>query len=116
MVFLLRDRELAQISQFQETALNRKVASDLPQYDAGALARGMGLEHLSLSADAEIDVVVDRAAAHASEGRPVLVEVAIDYSRKTFFTRGVVKTNLGRLPLADRLRMVGRALLRRVTG
>ena len=40
--------------------------------------------------------------------------VAIDYSEKTYFTRGVVKTNLRRLPAGDRLRMIGRALARRL--
>jgi acetolactate synthase-1/2/3 large subunit len=47
-------------------------------------------------------------------GRPVLVDVAIDYSEKTFFTRGVVRTMLGRLPWPDRLRFVWRALARRI--
>jgi acetolactate synthase-1/2/3 large subunit len=42
--------------------------------------------------------------------------VAIDYSRKTYFTRGVVKTNLHRLPLKDQVRFVGRAVVRRFTG
>jgi acetolactate synthase-1/2/3 large subunit len=47
-------------------------------------------------------------------GRPTLVEVAIDYSRKTYFTKGVVKTNFWRLPWRDRLRMLLRALARRI--
>jgi acetolactate synthase-1/2/3 large subunit len=42
--------------------------------------------------------------------------VAIDYSRRTYFTAGVVKTNLLRLPWRDRLRFIGRALRRRVFG
>jgi acetolactate synthase-1/2/3 large subunit len=46
--------------------------------------------------------------------RPVVVEVAIDYSRKTYFTNGVVRVNLARLPWPDRLRMIVRALARRV--
>jgi hypothetical protein len=33
---------------------------------------------------------------------------------KTYFTKGVVKTNFWRLPWGDRLRMLGRALARRV--
>ena len=66
--------------------------------------------------DGEIRAVVARAKECADAGRPVLVDVAIDYSRKTWFTRGVVKTNLLRLPWADRLRFVARALARRVTG
>ena len=54
------------------------------------------------------------ALAIARRGQPVMVEVVVDYSQKTYFTRGVVTTNLWRLPWGDRLRMVGRALARRV--
>jgi acetolactate synthase-1/2/3 large subunit len=44
-----------------------------------------------------------------------MVEVAIDYSRRTFFTRGVVSTNFWRLPLGDRLRALGRVVARRLS-
>jgi acetolactate synthase-1/2/3 large subunit len=44
----------------------------------------------------------------------VAVDVAIDYAEKTYFTRGVVRTNLGRLPWTDRLRFIWRAVGRRV--
>ena len=115
-VFVLRDRELAQIAQFQATALGRKTASALPDYDLAGLARSLGAEALTLPADAAIASVVARAKEVADSGRPVLVDVAIDYSKKTFFTRGVVKTNFLRLPWADRLRFVARALARKVTG
>ncbi len=114
-IIVLRDRELAQISQFQVTAFNRAVASDLPDYDLASLARGMGIDCLSLSRDAEIDGVLERMQAAMAEGRPVLVDAAVDYSEKTCFTRGVVKTMLNRLPWKDRLRFVARAVLRRVT-
>jgi acetolactate synthase-1/2/3 large subunit len=114
VVFVLRDGELAQIAQFQGVALSRKTCSRLPDYDLEALCRGLGVECLTLAADRAIDEVVGRAAAAASEGRPVVVDVAIDYSRKTYFTRGVVKTNLLRLPWPDRLRMLSRALTRKL--
>jgi acetolactate synthase-1/2/3 large subunit len=112
-VFVLRDHELAQISQFQATALGRKTSSTLPDHDLGGLARALGAEALSLSSDAAIRSTVSNAREVASAGRPVLVDVAIDYSRKTFFTRGVVKTNFLRLPWGDRLRFVARALARK---
>jgi acetolactate synthase I/II/III large subunit len=115
-VFVLRDRELAQIAQFQSTALGRKSASELPDYDLAGLARSLGVETLALAIDAAIPQAVARAKEIAGEGRPVLVDVAIDYSRKTFFTRGVVRTNFGRLPWGDRLRFVVRALGRKVLG
>jgi acetolactate synthase-1/2/3 large subunit len=113
-VFVLRDRELAQIAQFQKTAFNRKAASRLPDYDLASLCTAVGVECLSLPGDAEIAGVVERAAGIVAAKRPVVVDVAIDNSRKTFFTRGVVKTNLLRLPWPDRLRFVGRALTRRL--
>ena len=114
MVLLLRDRELAQIAQFQQTALGRKSCSELPDYDLPAFCRAVGVEHLLLAKNAEIDSVLRQALALTEAKRPVVVEVAIDYSRKTYFTNGVVRVNLSRLPWPDRLRMVVRALARRV--
>jgi acetolactate synthase-1/2/3 large subunit len=58
--------------------------------------------------------VLGQARALTKANRPVVVEVTIDYSRKTYFTNGVVRVNLGRLPWPDRLRMVVRALSRRI--
>ena len=63
---------------------------------------------------AEIGSVLTRAREISQTGRPVAIDCAIDYSRKTFFTSGVVRTNFGRLPWRDRLRYAGRAILRRV--
>jgi len=114
MVLLLRDRELAQIAQFQQTALGRKSCSELPDYDLPAFCRAVGVEYLMLSRNAEIDSVLRQARALTEAHRPVVVEVAIDYSRKTYFTNGVVRVNLARLPWPDRLRMVVRALVRSV--
>jgi len=115
-VFVLRDRELAQIAQFQKVAMNRKVQSELPDYDLEALCRGLGVSCLRLDRDAETPDVLERVAEVTGAGRPVVVDVAIDYSRKTYFTAGVVRTNLNRLPWRDRLRFLGRAVGRRVLG
>jgi len=113
-VILLRDRELAQIAQFQTTAFGRRMASALPDYHAGSIAEALGVEWLRLDDDADVEEVVRAAQATVSAGRPVLVDTAIDYSGKTWFTRGVVKTMLLRLSWPDRLRFVGRALRRRL--
>jgi acetolactate synthase-1/2/3 large subunit len=115
-VLVLRDRELAQISQFQDVAFNRRTASELADYDLRGLCEAAGVETLRLASDGEVPRVVGEVADRLEEGRPVAVEVEIDYSRKTWFTEGVVRTTLGRLPWPDRLRFVGRALWRRITG
>jgi acetolactate synthase I/II/III large subunit len=112
--FILRDRELAQIAQFQSVAFGRKSESVLPDYDLQAICRGAGVECLHLSSDAAIPDVLNQVEAITTGGDPVVIDVAIDYSRKTFFTRGVVRTNLGRLPWPDRLRFIGRALARKI--
>jgi acetolactate synthase I/II/III large subunit len=108
-VYVLRDGELAQIAQFQRTALNRDTCSVLAPYRLPDFAAAVNAEYLSLPRDTELESVVARSLEASRAGRPVLVEVAIDYSRKTYFTRGVVATNLWRLPFADRLRMLARA-------
>lgn len=115
-VFVLRDKELAQIAQFQETALNRKTASVLPDYDVGGIAAGLGVEVLQLRTDDQVPAVLEQVRQCLERGRPVLIDTAIDYSRKTFFTAGVVKTNLLRFSWPERLRFIGRALKRKVLG
>jgi acetolactate synthase I/II/III large subunit len=115
MVLVLRDRELAQIAQFQQLALGRKSCSELPDYDLAAICRGVGVEHMVLRRNVDMESVLGQALTITRAGRPVVVEVAIDYSQKTYFTRGVVRTNLGRLPWPDRIRYVLRALGRRLT-
>lgn len=116
VVLVLRDRELAQIAQFQATALSRKVASRVHDYEVAGLAGGMGIPALALERDDQVASVLDEARRIAEGGKPVLVDVAVDYARKTYFTQGVVKTNLHRLPLRDQVRFIGRALVRKVTG
>lgn len=115
-IFVLRDRELAQIAQFQSTAFHRRVASALPDYHAGSIAEAVGAEWLPLDSDAEVMDVVRAVRGTMQAGRSVLVDVAIDYSHKTYFTRGVVKAMLGRLSWPDRIRFVTRALGRRLGG
>ena len=113
MVLVLRDRELAQIAQFQQVALGRKSSSELPDFDLEAICRGVGVECLSLHRNAGVEAVLRLALTVTASGHPVVVDVSIDYSEKTYFTRGVLRANLGRLPWPDRLRFILRAVARR---
>jgi acetolactate synthase-1/2/3 large subunit len=115
LVLVLRDRELAQIAQFQSVAMSRKTNSILGEYRLEGIARAVGAGFARISTDADIETVLDAAHKHIQNGTSVLVEVNIDYSQKTHFTQGVVRTNLGRLPWRDRLRFVSRAVGRRVS-
>mgnify|MGYP006367093139 CR=1 FL=1 len=66
--------------------------------------------------DLDIERGLDEAFAVAATRRPVIVDVAVDYSKRTRFTEGILKTNLERFDLGTKVRLVGRALWRRVTG
>jgi len=110
---VLRDGELAQIAQFQRTMLNRDTCSVLHPYSVEALARATNCAYLVLADNASAKDVIAEALAQSRAGTPVVVEVVIDYSQKTYFTKGVVTTNFWRLPWGDRLRLLGRAVARR---
>jgi acetolactate synthase-1/2/3 large subunit len=116
VVVVLRDEELAQIAQFQRTVFNRAECSRLAPYSVEAFAAAAGCAYLATRSDAEVRDVSAQALEIARDGRPVMVEVAIDYSRKTWFTRGVVATNFWRLPWSERLRLLARAAGRRLRG
>ncbi|HUI84307.1 MAG TPA: thiamine pyrophosphate-binding protein [Candidatus Binatia bacterium] len=115
MVLVLRDRELAQIAQFQQIALGRKSCSQLPDYDLASICNGVGVEYVPLSGNNDVEAVLQQAVSVTRSGRPIVVGVEIDYSRKTYFTRGVVRTNFGRLPWAERVRFLCRALGRKLS-
>jgi acetolactate synthase-1/2/3 large subunit len=114
--FVFNDGELAQIAQAQETPYNRKTCTILPGLDFEGLARANRVAYRVMRSDGDVDRVMQEALACAAAGEPVLVDVHIDYSRRTRFTEGVIRTNLKRFGIADQARLVGRALWRRMTG
>jgi acetolactate synthase-1/2/3 large subunit len=114
--FVFNDGELAQIAQAQQVPYNRKTCTVLPPLDLEGLARASSVGFEVMAGDGDIEAVMDRAFASAAAGRPVLVDVRIDYSKRTRFTEGTIRTNLKRFGLGMKARLVGRALWRRLTG
>jgi acetolactate synthase I/II/III large subunit len=111
---ILHDGELSQISQFQRRVMVRDGWTKVHDYQVAPLAKGIGMECVTISNDGEITTGLKKAHEISQKGHPVLVDVKIDYSTPTYFTKGVVKTNFLRLPWKDRFRMVGRVLKRKV--
>ena len=116
VICVFNDGELAQIAQAQEIPYNRKTCTVLGPLDVAGLAQCTGAAYVAARDDSEVERCVVQALEHAAQGRPVLLDVHVDYSKHTRFTDGIVKTNLARFDLATRTRLVGRALWRRVTG
>ncbi len=114
--YVFHDGELSQIAQAQEIPFNRKPCTALGAIDFSGVAIATGAEYISVPSSAEVVPAIARAREVAAAGRPVIVDLIMDYSKRTAFTQGAVKTNFKRLPLAQRLRMVTRAVKRKITG
>ena len=114
--FVFNDGELAQIAQAQEIPYQRSTCTTIGSLDFEAFAKATGCAFVGINNNEEISDGVSAAMRHASENRPVIVDVRIDYSKKTQFTVGTVKTNLDRFDTRTKVRMVGRALYRKVFG
>lgn len=115
-IFVFNDGELAQISQMQKVPYNRKTCSRLKPLDIEALATATGCAFLAINGNQDCDAGIARALQLAAAGQPVLVGVAIDYSRHTRFTRGVIKTTFSRFTTRDKARAMGRGLWRHTLG
>jgi len=115
LVCVLRDEKLTQIAQFQKLPLGRETASVLPDYSLEGIAQAVGAPFYRIVSEAELETILPRVLDLSREGRPVLLELMLDSSEKTYFTRGVLKTNFWRLSWSDRLRMILRALIRRIS-
>ncbi len=114
--FVFYDGELAQIAQGQKIPYNRKVCTVLGKISLQGVADAVGARYLQLKSNADIETTIGQALNLAADQAPVIVDVKIDYSKRTRFTQGVVKAVLSRLPLGEKTRFIGRALWRKVTG
>lgn len=116
VIFVFHDGELSQISQGQEIPYNRKTSTLLGDFNIDGIAHAVGAEYLVIENDAQIDQIISSALLSAKANKTVLVDVHIDYKKRTRFTKGVVKTVLANFPLRDKVRFIGRAMKRKILG
>lgn len=114
--YVFNDGELSQIAQAQELPYNRKPCTILGGMDVSGVALATGAEYLEITNNDTAASVTAEATEIARGGKPVIVNVLIDYSKKTAFTKGTVQTNFKRFPIGTKMRFLGRALVRKVTG
>ncbi len=113
--FVFHDGELSQIAQAQEIPYNRKTCTVLAGPNIEGIAMATGAAYINMPNEEHIATAIAQARKLAKEGCPVIVDVGIDYSKRTAFTSGTAKSTFKRFPLSQRVRFAGRALLRKVT-
>ncbi len=116
IIFVFNDGELAQISQAQQLPYNRKTCTQLGDVNIGGVAAAVGCITTHIANTNELDAKLDEAFGFLSQGYPVVVDVNIDYSKSTQFTKGIVSTNLRRFSFGEKTRFVSRAVKRKITG
>jgi len=112
--FVFNDGELSQIAQAQEMPYQRTTCTALGSLDYRLFAEALGCGFVAIENDAAVGEGIDKALALMADGFPVLVDVRIDYSKKTQFTIGTVKTNIKRFDTRNKLRIISRALWRKL--
>jgi acetolactate synthase-1/2/3 large subunit len=113
--YVFHDGALSQISQFQELPYNRRTCTEIGTFKLEGVATATGAAYVAIPDNAAIPAAIEEADAFARNGRPVVVDVAIDYSKRTAFTAGAGRTTFGRLPLGQKARVLARAVGRRIT-
>jgi acetolactate synthase-1/2/3 large subunit len=116
VIFVFHDGELSQISQGQEIPYNRKTATEIGDFKLEGIADAVGATYFVIENDAQIDQTIHASLKEAKFNNIVLVDVHIDYKKRTRFTKGVVKSVLNNFPFNDKVRFIGRALKRKILG
>jgi acetolactate synthase-1/2/3 large subunit len=114
--FVFHDGELSQIAQGQKIPYNRKTCTILGKFKLEGMAIACGAGYFEINSNADVSEVISKSLEIAGKGKPVIIDVNIDYSKPTRFTQGVVKTVLKRFPPGDKTRFITRAVLRKITG
>ncbi len=114
--YVFNDGELSQIAQAQVLPYNHKTCTVMGELDVASVAAATGAEYLEITENEQASDIVAQALKITRQERPVVVNVMIDYSKKTAFTKGTVQTNFKRFPVGTKMRILGRALSRKITG
>ena len=113
---VFNDGELSQISQGQEIPYRHKTCTEIGNIRWGAFAEAMDCGYIPIRNNGDIETGLRRALETAAHNHPVIVDVHIDYSKRTQFTQGAIKANLARFGKGEKFRFISRALIRRLLG
>jgi len=113
--YVFHDGMLSQISQFQKLPYNRQTCTQIGAFAIEGVAAATGAAYIAMRDNAAIAGAIEQANLAASQRRPVIVDVGIDYSKRTAFTTGAGRTAFGGLPLRQKARVLARAIGRRLS-
>ena len=112
---IFHDGELSQISQGQQAPYNKKTCSVLNDLDIQGTAISTRSKYMMLDKEGNIKETLKEAFTFArKENKPVTIDIKIDYSKQTCFTKGVVKSSFQTFPTREKFRFASRAVWRKI--
>lgn len=109
------DGELSQISQGQEAPYNKKTCSVIGELNLEGTSHATGAKFFCLEEGDHVEKVVQEAFGFArKENQPVILDVKVDYSKQTCFTKGVMKSSFRSFPTREKFRFATRAIWRKI--
>lgn len=114
VICIFNDGELSQISQAQEIPYYHKPCTTVAPLNHQAYAQAIGAHYIGISHSEACEDAIQQALTLAAQGQVVLVDVHVDYSKRTRFTQGVVQAKLKTFARRDKTRIISRAIWRRL--
>lgn len=108
------DGELSQIAQAQALPYQEKACTVLPKIDLKGVAIATGASYMSVSRNKDLAKILAKAHAMTRKGEPVIVNINIDYSKQTAFTKGTSATMFKGFDSKDKYRFVKRIIRRKL--
>lgn len=94
----------------------RTANKNLGHINWGSFAEALECGYFPIPNNQDIDLTLRRAFETAAQGQPVIIEINIDYSRKTHSAQHIEKSRNASLPSKDKLGLVKRAIVRKIMG
>lgn len=113
---IFNDGKLSRINHSQPVSDSQTTCTQLGNINWGAFADSIECGYIPVRHNNEIEVALRHALETASHNQPVILDINIDYSRRSNYAQGVEKTNAARFLSTNKLGMLGRAIVRKLTG
>jgi acetolactate synthase I/II/III large subunit len=88
----------------------------LGEADWVSFAHAIGCEYVTIEDNDDIESALDTAFSLATENRPVMIDILIDYSRQSAFSEGIRATRPKHFAYPSKARMFARALKEKIIG
>ena len=113
---IFNDGKLSRINHSQRVSDSQSTCTQLGNINWGAFADSIECGYIPVRHNNDIEVALRHALETAAHHQPVFLDISIDYSRHSNYAQGVEKTNAARFSSANKLGMLGRAIVRKLTG